>query len=399
MNKIDYLHIEISTLCNAACPCCPRFNSNSPLVREGLDLGYIDIEKFKNWFPPEVLSRVEKLTFCGNHGDPGTNPDFPAIVEYLSQFNFFNFEFHTNGGMKKPSFWKKLAHACNKCNFPVRPIFSIDGLKDTNHIYRRNVDWYSLMDNVKAFISVFEKKEYLIWDYLVFKHNEHQLVEAKKLATELGINTIYFKHPLNLDDGENITPIPSLGKDGNILYWIDPSDLKRFRPSYLSPDAKTVKNNKQLLRSIDTWTDRSGVYSEEDKKELAKLERIKIIPRCKPFDLYVESDGTVHQCCYVANGFYFVREAYLKNKMTDIVNHQYLELRDKIGFDKFNLHHTTVKEIEDSKVLFKLLTDKWDSTVEDGKPLICASICGKKQGLDEVYETITTEASRDLKNS
>ena len=74
--RVNLLHLEVSNLCNAACPCCPRFFENSPNVTKTLKLGYISYETFVEWFPVEFLNKVNFLLFCGNHGDPGTeNPD------------------------------------------------------------------------------------------------------------------------------------------------------------------------------------------------------------------------------------------------------------------------------------------------------------------------------------
>ena len=62
-------------------------------------------------------------------------------------------------------------------------VFSIDGLEDTNHIYRRNVKWNKIMENAMSFISTGASAH---WDMLVFEHNKHQVEEAKELAKEMG---------------------------------------------------------------------------------------------------------------------------------------------------------------------------------------------------------------------
>ena len=384
--QINYLHVEISTLCNAACPCCPRFNKNSPLLGEGLKAGYVPIKKFKEWFPPEVLSRVNFMNFCGNHGDPGTNPDFAKIVKYLSKFSIKKLQFHSNGGMRTPKHWKAIAAACNECSFEIHPIFSVDGLEDTNHLYRRNVKWDKLMANMKAFIKEFNKPEYIIWDYLVFKHNQHQIGEAQKLADKMGIGLIQFKHPINLDDGENITPIPSLASDGSVLYWIDPSDLKRFKPSYLSKDASVVYPETGLNTPVKEWYDDKPIDPEYIRVK-KRLQSTRIVPRCMPNDLYVETDGTVHQCCFVANGFYLIRDAFYQGKYINPIYRQYLTARKKLGEENLNLNSTSIDEIEENKTLKKLNTFTWDKSVAEGRSLVCADICGKKQALDEIYET------------
>ena len=51
-------------------------------------------------------------------------------------------------------------------------IFSLDGLEDTNHIYRVGVQFKKVMENTQAFINAGASAH---WDMLVFKHNKHHV--------------------------------------------------------------------------------------------------------------------------------------------------------------------------------------------------------------------------------
>jgi hypothetical protein len=62
-------------------------------------------------------------------------------------------------------------------------VFSIDGLADTNHIYRKKVNWIKVMNNAAAFIKAGGSAH---WDMLVYKHNEHQVDIAEQVARDLG---------------------------------------------------------------------------------------------------------------------------------------------------------------------------------------------------------------------
>ena len=48
-------------------------------------------------------------------------------------------------------------------------------------------------DDMKSFIGAGGAAQ---WEYLVFKHNQHQVDDAKKLAIELGFKGFYAKEPL-----------------------------------------------------------------------------------------------------------------------------------------------------------------------------------------------------------
>ena len=65
--------------------------------------------------------------------------------------------------------------------------FSIDGLKNTNELYRRKLEWEKLMRNASAFI---EAGGVAYWDMLVFKHNEHQIEEVRQLAKNMGFKNV-----------------------------------------------------------------------------------------------------------------------------------------------------------------------------------------------------------------
>ena len=58
-DELSQLHVELTNACNAACPMCVRFHNNSPLARPDLEIGQITAEKFKNYFPPEIIKKCK----------------------------------------------------------------------------------------------------------------------------------------------------------------------------------------------------------------------------------------------------------------------------------------------------------------------------------------------------
>ena len=151
--SLDQLHIELTNACNAACPMCVRFHKASPHIRPDLTIGQITLEKFKQWVPPEVLKQIKIILFCGVHGDPCVARDFLEICQYISDnMDYTEVHVNTNGGMRTPDWWHKVGKLfkINKGN-RWHMTFSIDGLQNTNHLYRRNVVWGKLIANVKAY--------------------------------------------------------------------------------------------------------------------------------------------------------------------------------------------------------------------------------------------------------
>ena len=58
-------------------------------------------------------------------------------------------------------------------------VFGIDGDEETNHLYRKNVDWKTLQKNWRAYISSGGRAG---WQFIVFKWNQHQITDIKKLS-------------------------------------------------------------------------------------------------------------------------------------------------------------------------------------------------------------------------
>ena len=57
-------------------------------------------------------------------------------------------------------------------------------MEDTNHLYRKNAKWNSIIDAIDV-VTKFTINT--TWKYIVFKHNQHQIEEAKLISKTLGI--------------------------------------------------------------------------------------------------------------------------------------------------------------------------------------------------------------------
>ena len=118
---------------------------------------------------------------CGNLGDPIVARDTLEIFKYFREHNpKMWLSMNTNAGAKSVAWWEELASVINKKG---AVIFSVDGLRDTNHLYRQGVNWDNVERNMQAFINAGGRAR---WDFLIFEHNQHQVEEAEELATTGG---------------------------------------------------------------------------------------------------------------------------------------------------------------------------------------------------------------------
>ena len=174
------LHLETSSVCNAACPMCPReldkgFNKDTDAVS-------LSLTQIKEMFSETFIKNLESMFMCGNYGDPAAAPECIEIFKYFRNTNpNITLGMHSNGSLRNASWWRELgtvlSHQGDYC------YFSVDGLEDTNHIYRVNTNFTKILENAEAFISAGGQAH---WEYLVFEHNEHQVDMARKLALSMG---------------------------------------------------------------------------------------------------------------------------------------------------------------------------------------------------------------------
>lgn len=394
------LHIELTNRCNAACPMCVRFHNNSPLLRPDIELSEITLEQFKSWFSPEFLKQINLILFCGVQGDPCIASDTLEIAEYIiSSSPTTKIRFNTNGGMRNPEWWEKFGNLL-KHNSECWVTFSIDGLEDTNHLYRRNVKWDKLMANVTAFTSTGAKA---LWDFLIFKHNEHQINQAKKLAKSLNFYEFVPKKALGVDNGITLQPMPALNKDGQLDYVIeapvDPNHRNLKVPSgsvdpHVYPFTKESYNKQRETKASELLIyhkDRSDkIYNVIATKDYSDFDSCSI--SCKSLtsygvEVFIDNYGNVLPCCYIGtrmNGLYS-EDATLQ------LHHEV----KKYGYDKLSLKNYSLREILDNNHLNNIFTNTWKiDSVKNGKMIYCSETCGQNSSLDRIF---THEARAKLK--
>lgn len=358
-DKVFYhLQFEVSNKCNSRCLNCPRFIQGTPVVKPTVHLSEITIQQFKEWITPKILNKTNSILFCGTHGDPITCGDLVEIVRYIRETNpKIAIEIRTNGGVGTEDFWKSLGELINDKS---RVIFSIDGLEDTNHLYRRNVKWDKLVNNIKTFTSSSGKGE---WEYLVFKHNEHQISEANKLCEELGLDKLQLKRPIGFEDSDNNQTISmaAYNKEGILDYVIEPSSdymnsSLPYNKDYVHPNSVHIFNDCFIEQKP---TDFSGFLDIENNEIdcKSKMENSR--------EVYINSHGDVRPCCFMANELDVRVYDNITNQVRNILSPK----------DKFNLKTTSLEII--LEYFDDAFASKWDKSYGDGKCIKCAITCGK----------------------
>ena len=157
--RVDRLELEFNNTCFLYCGGCGR-TYNPKIEEAGKQI--MALEDIKRFFPPEFCKQLRWFLSCGNYGEPAAHPDALDILRWFRDNGTKNVSFSSNGSSRDPAFWKEAAEIINgpggsrgniKNYYGGRVTFSIDGLEDTNHLYRIGAKWDKLMANTEAFIN------------------------------------------------------------------------------------------------------------------------------------------------------------------------------------------------------------------------------------------------------
>lgn len=176
---IKVLHLESTDVCQAACPLCARETDRD--FRKDRQ-HHLDMHKIAKVFDDEQIAKLDKMFMCGNYGDPAAGKHTLDIYKHFRSVNpDIVLGMNTNGGIQTSFWWHALGGIMNQPLDYV--VFSIDGLSDTNSVYRKNVNWDKVMANAEAFIAAGGSAH---WDMLVYRHNQHQVDQCEQLARDMG---------------------------------------------------------------------------------------------------------------------------------------------------------------------------------------------------------------------
>lgn len=399
-DELLHLDLEVSSLCNALCPVCNRRSSGgkkNPMFVET----YITLTRFKEWFDDEYVSRLYSLQLCGNYGDAMTNPELIAILTHITTLNpGIIISMNTNASGRNPQFWKDLARLIGSGHL----VFSIDGLEDTNYIYRRGTHWEKIMMAATNYIAAGGRA---YWDMLIFKHNQHQVKEAEQLSIDMGFIGFSAKKAMGFvsNDINRVVKeeMPVLNEQGKCEYIIEPPTSNTMKNSIIADYVKKSKFSKtkeedtesvhKLRRfKIDNISKDRDMYEPfiiDNNRELSdweiKLGNTEITCMViKPKSVFVSSEGLVFPCCFTASKYYAIdneETAQLKKFINDY------------GRDNISMHHRTLKEIIDGPMFQKHWVENFnDNNVRNKRLRTCSLFCGKDTNteLNDTLRSVTS---------
>ena len=358
-SHINTVHIEVTDRCNAECPACPRNMAGShikPYVKnQELSLDYFKL------LGPDFCSKIEWWNFCGTKGDPGSAQDLFEIIDYLLECNPKTMiEIRTNGGARNPKFWKKVGERFKGTMCAVA--WSIDGWGDNNAVYRRNVKWNKVYENLLAYLSTGSRT---LWEFSKFAHNIEDIPIINAFCRKYGIHFIP-REPFGFEDIEHNSgdaretlrtlPVYKIHDDDTAIldYEIYP---------YNADKVNLVSDHPKTLRKEEFAT---GVFTPE---QFTNLKGTEIGLTCEASaelnrqEVFIDSNGMILPCCYIAGKYVMGDEQLVQmfspiekeltvsdnNTVYDVLNHTLFKktmpdalsgnLDDEIGYCITCVHH------------------------------------------------------------
>ena len=108
LKDIKWLHLEITTRCNAWCSGCMRNKNGFELVD-----GFKETDLSLNHLA-QILDLMPNLTtvqYCGTSGDCISAKNFIESIDLLlSRKNIKHIQIHTNGSLKTIEWWENLTN-------------------------------------------------------------------------------------------------------------------------------------------------------------------------------------------------------------------------------------------------------------------------------------------------
>ena len=351
-DSVDEYQLEITSYCNAACPQCPR-NSLGTSINPFMPLTHLDRAVIDSTFDTELCQRLRQIFFCGSYGDPIMHPDFLDILrDFRSKNPTLWLYLHTNGGVHDPDYWQEIA----KIMAGYGQIdFGIDGLEDTLHVYRRNVKYHKVIANAQAFIAAGGRAQ---WNFIVFRHNEHQVDAVTRLANDMGFFNVLIRKTGRFLNHSKLEELPAwpIAETDRVL---EPPR----NPEYQNQSMMSLPILKRQYQDIQQYFDSTPIRCDA-------LQGHKVA---------VNVEGLVLPCNFFNHNLYDARfrDGSLPGanaRHQPGAKNQVRAFLERYGLHNLNIHHHSLRDIFDNA----FWTDLVESFDNGSRLFECAFTCGEK---------------------
>ena len=183
--RLSSPNMDLSHRCILRCPQCLRQKVEGlPRIKRSFDIGKPEFRKILNYYENQI-------TFCGQISDPIYHPDFLAFLEMMNGLGK-GLRVATNGtndksGNMDNKWWDKAYSYGHGENCWV---FGVDGLDEKSELYRIGSNFKQVWETMKIGVQAGHP---IVWQYIIFGYNEHEIERAKEIAHKEGITLLLIK--------------------------------------------------------------------------------------------------------------------------------------------------------------------------------------------------------------
>lgn len=277
-------HLEPSSICSLRCPRCPRVeHPDTPWLNQSMTLNFV-----KKFLTEHILlTQAQRVTMCGDVGDPIYCKEYIDICRYIKSVNpKIHLVTITNGSHKKPEWWQELASVLNEYDTIN---FSIDGYdQHSNNLYRVNSNWDSIMSGIRA-VRTHNKNVFLNWSLIVFKFNQTYVDHIANMAKGFGMDTLQVTHSTKF------------GSKYGEAYGGDTDPLE--------PSAEFISTSHRYQRHTVNLSGRmidNKSYMQHNRQKYveikAQYQHSPVVPLCEIGNrgIYVNAEGVVFPCSWTS---------------------------------------------------------------------------------------------------
>lgn len=183
--KPYYIKIQPTNICHAGCKYCLKNEKSSdlPIGKMSLSDSQIIIDKLK---------KHAYLVGFQYYGEPLYNESIFEMISYAHRCNIGTY-LSTNLQEIRKNGYDKLV----RCGLDLLTV-SIDGITDATYgRYRERGSLATVISNIRGLVDAKKRLNkllpYITLQFIVMKHNQHEIECAGKLAKNIGVNNIEFK--------------------------------------------------------------------------------------------------------------------------------------------------------------------------------------------------------------
>jgi radical SAM protein with 4Fe4S-binding SPASM domain len=224
----------------------------------------------------QLKKSLHSLTFYFQ-GEPYLNPSFLEMVKIASEQNIFTITSTNAHYLDEKNAIDTVKSKLDKL------IISVDGItQDVYQQYRIGGNVNKVIDGTKEIIRqkrlMKSKTPHIVWQFVVFKPNEHQVETVKKLGKELGVDEVKIKtaQVYDFENGSELIPLTEkysrYKKNADGSYQIKNNLLNQcwrmWQGCVITWDGKIVpccfdKDAKYRLGNLETQSFESVWFSDE----------------------------------------------------------------------------------------------------------------------------------------